>query len=86
MSIMPMKKINICAMKKDRKRLLESLQIMGVVEIRDYKENDEIFNKVDTRKTTEVFSDNAKVARDASKILCKYVHKDDKVTSLTGRT
>lgn len=82
---MPMKKINICAMKKDRKRLLEALQIMGVVEIRNSNDNDEVFNKVDTRKNMEVFSDNAKVASDASRILCKYVHKDDKVTSLTGR-
>ena len=85
MSIMPMKKINICALKKDRKKLLEALQIMGVMEIRDFSENDEIFKKIDTKKTMEVFKDNAKVAREASKTLSKYIPDNDKVTSLTGR-
>lgn len=85
MSIMPMKKINICAMKKDRKKLLEVLQIMGAMEIRDFSESDEIFSKINTKKTMEVFRDNAKIASDASKTLSKYIPDNDKVTSLTGR-
>ena len=33
MAVLSMKKINICAMKKDRKAVLEELQSLGAVEI-----------------------------------------------------
>ncbi len=48
MSILAMKKINICAMKKDRVRLLETLQNFGALEI-----DDEIFKDLDMSRLSD---------------------------------
>ena len=33
MAVLKMQKINLCAMKKNRKRILEAVKAMGVVEV-----------------------------------------------------
>lgn len=38
MAVLPMKKIEICAMKRDRKAILEKLQSLGMVEIQTNNE------------------------------------------------
>lgn len=52
MSILPMKKLNICAMKKDRRQLIEKLQSLGVMEIDTLLYKDmplEGFNTIDDK-------------------------------------
>ena len=48
MAVLSMKKINICAMKKDRKAVLEELQSLGAVEIQTDGVEDDVFKKMNT--------------------------------------
>ena len=47
MAVVPMKKVLICGLKKDRKQILELLQRQGAVEITSVLEEDSIFRKTD---------------------------------------
>ena len=46
MAVLKMQRISICALKKDRKAILEKLQSLGVVEINHVIEEDEDFKKL----------------------------------------
>ena len=46
MAVLQMQRINICALKKDRKQILEILQRRGVVEPCDLKTDDALFEQV----------------------------------------
>ena len=48
MAVLQMQRISICALKKDRKAILEKLQSMGVMEISHIVEEDQDFHKMDT--------------------------------------
>ena len=48
MAVLKMQKISICALKKDRKAILEQLQHLGVLEVDREKEEDAFFQKMDT--------------------------------------
>ena len=48
MAVLKMQKISICALKKDRKAILEQLQHLGVLEVDRDKEEDAFFQKMDT--------------------------------------
>ena len=48
MAVLKMQRISICALKKDRKAILEKLQSMGVLEVNHILEEDEDFHKMDT--------------------------------------
>ncbi len=69
MAILPMKRILICGMKKDRKRVLEFLQRQGVVEIDTSAEKDEVFGQTDMTASSAGFSRNADMCDQALKIL-----------------
>lgn len=45
MAVLKMQRISICALKKDRKAILEKLQSLGVVEINHVIEEDEDFKE-----------------------------------------
>lgn len=45
MAVLPMKKIEICAMKRDRKAILEKLQSLGMVEIQTDTEETDDFSR-----------------------------------------
>ena len=46
MAVLKMQKISICALKKDRKAILEQLQHLGVLEVDREKEEDAFFQKL----------------------------------------
>ena len=46
MASLAMKRIMICGLKSDRKKILEALQRQGSVEIQDFLEEDDVFKKV----------------------------------------
>ena len=48
MAVLAIKKIDICAMKKDRKAILEKLQSMGALEIRAGGDETDVFKKINT--------------------------------------
>ena len=56
MAILPMKRILICGMKKDRKEVLEFLQRQGVVEITSPAAQDDVFTSTDMTSSSVQFS------------------------------
>ena len=45
MSVLQMQRIRICALKKDRKAILEKIQSMGVMEMNQIAEGEEGFER-----------------------------------------
>ena len=56
MAVLQMKRINICALKKDRKPVLELLQRRGAVEVDSVLPEDSVFSRTDTSRQPFCFS------------------------------
>lgn len=85
MAVVTMHRVNICALKKDRKRILEELQRLGVVEVCDSRSGEQ-FEKTDTAEARTIFEKNAQQARQAALILDDYApEKKSLFASLEGR-
>lgn len=69
MAVLKMCKITICALKKNRKAVLERLQSMGVVEIQSDVESAEGFARMDTSGSRAQFERNAQMADHALAVL-----------------
>ena len=79
MSVLPMKRVFIAALKKDRKRILESLQRLGVIQINTDAgkeiftgkdgEADTFFKQTDTSSAKTTFEKNAILATQALSVL-----------------
>ena len=76
MAILSMRKLTVCALKKDRKALLETLQRLGTVEVLDLSENDENIRKIDTFNMRSIFEKNKTLAQNALEILEKYMPEE----------
>ncbi|MDY5577854.1 MAG: V-type ATP synthase subunit I [Lachnospiraceae bacterium] len=86
MSVLEMQKIHLCAMKKNRKYILEMLQAMGVVEVISEQEDTEGFEKMDTSAQKSQFEKTAALVDQALEYLQKYVpEKKGMLSSLAGR-
>lgn len=48
MAVLQMQRVSICALKKDRKSILEKLQSMGILEISQVADEDDAFSRMDT--------------------------------------
>lgn len=87
MAVVPMQKIRVTAMKRDRKELLNMLQRRGIVEVADAGAADDIFYKKDTSMSRATYQKSAEVAQQAVEVLDKYVpHKGESLAFLRGRT
>lgn len=86
MAVVPMKKVLICGLKKDRKGTLELLQRQGVLEISNVLQEDEMFRKMDVTSSKTVFERNAMIAEQAVGILDKYAPEEKgMLSSFAGR-
>lgn len=86
MAVLQMQRINVCALKKDRKKILELLQQEGVVEIERLPEEDGAFQRTDTASQRAVFEKNAVAAENALEILQIYVpEKKSMLSGLEGK-
>ena len=86
MAVVPMKKVLICGLKKDRKGTLELLQRQGVLEISNVLQEDDMFRKMDVTSSKTVFERNATIAEQAVGILDKYAPEDKgMLDSFAGR-
>ncbi len=85
MSVVAMKRVMIVALKKDRKKILETLQRRGVMEITGGME-DEIFRHQDTGNARSIFTKNSELADQALKILDKHAPESKGIlSSFEGR-
>lgn len=86
MAVLRMQKVSICALKKDRKAILELLQAAGVVEIIPTAAEDSVFKKSETILSRQVFERNATTADQAMDVLDEYVpEKKSMLSSLEGK-
>lgn len=86
MAVLPMQKVNIYSMKKNRKAILETVQRMSVVEVVDIPLGGEPLQKVNTINSQGVFVKNVDVAIKALSVIGQYnPESKDKVSSIKGR-
>lgn len=86
MAVLQMQRMSICALKKDRKAILERLQSMGVMEMNHILEEDEDFHRMDTAGAKSSFDKAAATADQALDILQHYAPvKQSMFSSLAGK-
>ena len=76
MAVLQMQKLCICALKKDRKSLMEFLQAAGVLELTAEAEPDEVFKRTDTLEDRQKFERNAATADRALEVLAAVVPEE----------
>ncbi len=86
MSVVPMKRISVAAMKRDRKAVLEYLQVQGAVQISIKRREDDVFTRTDMSKQRQVFRKNTDNAEEALAILKRHApEKTGLLASFEGR-
>lgn len=81
-----MQRISICAMKKDRKAILEELQELGVLEVETSIVEGENLETIDKLKEKQLFEKNASLAEQALDVLEEYEpEKKSMFASLAGK-
>lgn len=86
MAVLQMQRINICALKKNRKAILERLQELGAMEIDIQLEDDSGYEKMDVSNSRATFEKQAQTADRALEILQQYVpEKTGMLASLAGK-
>ena len=86
MAVLKMQRITVCALKKNRKAILEKLQSMGVLQVDPVLENDSDFKTMDTAGQRMGFEKAAAAVNQALDILDKYVPEKKSVfAALEGR-
>lgn len=86
MAVLKMQKLSICAMKKDRKKILEGLQALGVLEINTDMAVDEGFEKLDTSAEKSLLDKHVKMTDQALEYIDMYAHEDKSMfDSLKGK-
>ena len=72
MAVLQMQRMSICALKKNRKAILERLQNMGVMEVVSILEEDPAFDRMDTVNARSSFEKAASSADRALEVLQAY--------------
>lgn len=72
MAVLPMQRVNLCALKKDRKKILEMLQRRGVIEVKDEMWEDGVFQKSDTASAKAVLEKGIAASRQALGVIDSY--------------
>ncbi len=86
MAVLQMQRISICALKRDRKAILEDLQAMGVIEMNQIASEDDGFEKMDTQNARVGFEKKAQLSENALAILDTYApQKQSLLSSLEGK-
>lgn len=86
MAVLQMQKICICALKRDRKEVLELLQAAGVMEISQEAAEESGLEKMDTLASRQEFDRNANIAEQALEALAVYApEKTSMFSSLEGK-
>ncbi|MDO4261150.1 MAG: V-type ATP synthase subunit I [Eubacteriales bacterium] len=86
MAVVQMQRINLCALKKDRKAILERLQEIGAIEIDIRLEDEDICEKQDVGSQRALFERRAQTADQALEILQQYApEKKGMLDSLAGK-
>lgn len=86
MAVLPMKRIEIIALRSDRKAILEELQRKGVLEVTDVDTQDDVFKREDLTQVTDAYLKNIASAKKALEVLDVHApEKTSMLASLNGR-
>ncbi|MGL6197408.1 MAG: V-type ATP synthase subunit I [Lachnospiraceae bacterium] len=86
MSVLQMQRFSICAMKKDRKAILEELQSLGILEVDTSVIEGESLEKIDTLSQRQLFERTAAQADQALDVLAEYEpEKTSMLSSFEGK-
>lgn len=86
MSVLQMQRFSICAMKKDRKAILDELQSLGILEVDTSVIEGETLEKMDTLSSKQLFERTAVLADQALNVLAEYEpEKTSMLSSLEGK-
>lgn len=86
MAVLQMKRMDLCAMKKNRKQILELLQRRGVVEISGAGKEDDVFHRNDLSASRDIFTKNVATAQQALEIINRAVpEKKPPLAALNGK-
>ena len=87
MAVLEMQRINIYALKKHRKAILEALQRKGAVEIENLKLEHSVFSKEETAQKQAVFMKSSASAGQAYAVLQEYFpEKKSPLSMFEGRS
>ncbi len=81
MAVLKMQRISICALKKDRKAILEKLQSLGTIEVDHILDEDEDFHRMDTVGKKQGFEKAAVSVDQALDILDRYAPEEKSMFS-----
>lgn len=85
MAVLQMQRVSICALKKDRKAILEKLQALGVMEMNQIAD-EEGFEKMDTLNAKMSFEKKAQLTENALGVLDVYApEKKSMLSGLAGK-
>lgn len=84
MAVLQMQRFSICAMKKDRKAILEELQILGILEIDAEIQEDKTLKRMDTLESQLASEKNAVLADHALEVLQEYAPEKTSMFSSFG--
>lgn len=87
MAVLPMSRVDIYGLKKERKGVLETLQHLGIVDVKVFKEDKGGFERYDTAAQRAKFSKARNDAKSAVAVLDKYAPEKKSVfSSFNGKT
>lgn len=87
MAIVPMKRLELYGMKRQRKAILEHLQYRGVVEVHIPEEAESLFSRTDTAQAQLEFEQDIRLLEQAVELLDQYTPvKKGMFAALEGRT
>ena len=85
MAVLQMQRISICALKHDRKAILEKLQSMGMIEMHQVAQDEAGFEKMDTQSAKVSFEKRVQITENALDVLNQYApEKKSMFASLEG--
>ena len=86
MAVLQMQRISLCALKKNRKAILERLQELGAMEIDIRLEDDSGYTTMDVSNSKATFETKAQTADRALEILQRYApEQTGMLASLAGK-
>lgn len=86
MAVLQMQRVSICALKKDRKKILEKIQSLGIMEMNQVAGDEEGFEKMDTVNARQSFEKTAHLTEMALQILDEYApQKTSMLAGLAGK-
>ena len=86
MAVLPMQRVSICALKKDRKAILEKVQSMGIMEMNQITGEEDGFETMDTVNARLSFDKKTQTADQALAVLDTYApQKQSMFSSLAGK-